>query len=135
MNDIESIRERFAGDIFATQTTGIVIEEVGHEYARCSLATRAEHMNAGGVVMGGAIFTLADFTFAVAANQEAMDTQSLTCSATFLSAARGGKLTAEARCVRSGRSTCHYIVSVTDESERPIASVAITGFRIAQRTE
>ena len=36
--------------------------------ARCSLTLKPHHMNANNVPMGGAIFTLADFTCAVAAN-------------------------------------------------------------------
>jgi len=126
---LERARREFAGDIYATQTTGITIDAADKDYARCSLKTGPQHMNAAGVVMGGAIFTLADFTFAVAANSESMDSVSLTSSITYLSAARGGTLTAESRCVRSGRSTCHYIITVTDESGRVIASVSTTGFR------
>jgi len=129
MDMLERARREFAGDIFATQTTGIVIEAVDKDYAKCSLETGPQHMNAAGTVMGGAVFTLADYTFAVAANSEAMNTVSLTSSITYLSAAKGGKLTAEAACVRSGRSTCHYIVTVTDTDGRVIASASTTGFR------
>ncbi len=131
MDYLERARKEFKGDIYATETTGITIDAAGKDYARCSLETGPEHMNAAGAVMGGAIFTLADFTFAVAANSESMDTVSLTSSITFLSAAAGGRLTAEAKCVRSGRSTCHYIVTVSDSRERVIASVSVTGFRKA----
>ena len=129
MDYLERARREFAGDIFATQTTGIVIEAAGRDYARCSMEPGPQHMNAAGVVMGGAIFTLADFTFAVAANSEAMNTVSLTSSITYLSAAKGGRLTAEANCVRSGRTTCHFVVTVTDSGGRVIASVSTTGFR------
>ena len=129
MDYLERARREFAGDIYATETTGIIVEAAGRDYAKCSLETGPQHMNAAGAVMGGAIFTLADFTFAVAANSEEMNTVSLTSSITYLSAARGGKLTAEANCVRSGRNTCHFIVTVTDSEGRVIASVSTTGFR------
>ena len=131
MDYLERAKSEFTGDIYATQTTGITIEAADREYARCSLQIAPCHMNAAGVVMGGAIFTLADFTFAVAANSEAMDTMSLTSSITFLRAARSGHLTAEAKCVHSGKSTCQYIITVTDENGKPIASVSTTGFRRA----
>lgn len=129
MDYLERAQREFAGDIYATQTTGITIEAADKDYARCSMIAGPQHMNAAGVVMGGAIFTLADFTFAVAANSESMDTMSLTSGITYLSAAKAGKLTAEASCVRSGRSTCHFIITITDESGRIIASVSTTGFR------
>ena len=129
MDYLERAKREFAGDIYATQTTGIVIEAADRDYARCSLQIEPCHMNASGVVMGGAIFTLADFTFAVAANYETMNTMSLTSSITYLSAARAGRLTAEASCVRSGKSTCHFIITVTDESGKPVASISTTGFR------
>ncbi len=129
MDYLERARKEFSGDIYAAETTGIIIEAADRDYARCSLEAGPQHMNAAGAVMGGAIFTLADFTFAIAANSEGMNTVSLTSSITYLSAAGEGRLTAEANCVRSGRSTCHFIITVTDESGRIIASVSTTGFR------
>lgn len=62
----EEARERFANDIFATQTTGIHIEKAEELYAKCTLSIEPRHLNANHTVMGGAIFTLADFTVAVA---------------------------------------------------------------------
>jgi len=129
MDYLERARREFTGDVYATKTTGIVIEAADRDYAKCSLELTSAHMNAAGVAMGGAIFTLADFTFAVASNSETMNTMSLTSSITYLSAAKGGKLTAEASCVRSGRTTCYYIITVTDEDGKVIASVSTTGFR------
>ncbi|MBQ0016029.1 MAG: hypothetical protein KBT04_03505, partial [Bacteroidales bacterium] len=52
-------RKRFDCDLFALQTTGIVIEEVGDLYARCSLSSNECHQNARGVLMGGVIYTIA----------------------------------------------------------------------------
>ena len=37
MTDLEEAREFFGGDLYATETTGIIIEEVGEHYARCSM--------------------------------------------------------------------------------------------------
>ena len=129
MDYLERARALFTDDRFATEVTGIVIEDAGKDYAKCTLELTPSHMNAAGVAMGGALFTLADFTFAVAANSVEMNTMSLTSSITYLSAAKGGKLTAEASCVRSGRNTCYYIITITDESGKAVASVSTTGFR------
>ncbi len=129
MDYLEHARSVFAADRFATEVTGIVIEAVDRDYARCSLQLTPAHMNAAGVAMGGAIYTLADFTFAVASNSEAMNTLSLNANITYLSPATGGKLTAESNCVRSGRNTCYFVIDVTDESGRLVASMTTTGFR------
>ena len=66
MTKLEEARQIFAADKYATDASGIVIEEVGENYAKCSMKLTDVHRNAFGGVMGGAIYTLADFTFAVA---------------------------------------------------------------------
>lgn len=129
MDYLERARSLFAADRFATKVTGIVIEAAGKDYAKCTLELTPDHMNAAGVAMGGAIYTLADFTFAVASNSEAMNTLSLGANITYLSPATGGKLTAESNCVRSGRTTCYYVIDITDESGKLVASMTTTGFR------
>ena len=125
---LENARKAFGNDIFATKTTGIVIDAVGEHYAKCSLVIEPRHLNAVGTVMGGAIFTLADFAFAVASNHAEMNTQSLTSQITYLSVAKGTRLIAEANCVKSGRSTCFYNITVTDDTGRLVASISTTGF-------
>lgn len=125
---LENARKAFGNDIFATKTTGIVIDAVGDHYAKCSLVIEPKHLNAVGTVMGGAIFTLADFAFAVASNHAEMNTQSLTSQITYLSVAKGSRLIAEANCVKSGRSTCFYNITVTDDTGRLVASISTTGF-------
>lgn len=127
MRNIEEIREIFKKDYFATEN-GAFIEEVGENFAKCSLTINNTHKNATGNVMGGVPFMLADFAFAVAANHEEMKTVSLSSTITFLGTAKGEKLIAQANCVKSGRATCYYNVSVTDEFNTKIAEVTITGF-------
>ena len=61
---LEQIQKVFANDRFATDN-GAVIEQVDEGYAKCWLEIQPHHLNAAGTVMGGAIFTLADFAFAV----------------------------------------------------------------------
>ena len=66
---IEDARAYFMNDRFAMDTTGIEILDVKEKYAKCSFAVDERHQNATGHVMGGAIFTLADFVFAVAGEE------------------------------------------------------------------
>ena len=108
-----------------------VIEEAEDGYARCSMPLAKIHRNARGAVMGGAIFTLADFAFAVAVNGHAERvTVSQHVSITFLSPARGTTLLAEARCVKAGRTTCLYTVDVTDDAGTHVAYATVNGFTV-----
>lgn len=124
---LDEVRKVFAGDRFATEN-GAHIEAVGRQYAKCSLNITDRHRNAMGAVMGGVYFMLADFTFAVAANWETMGTVSLHADIVYLGAARGNKLSAEAVCLKEGRSTGVYRVEIKDEQENPAAVVTVTGF-------
>lgn len=129
MPTLEQIRATFAADRFATDAAGceIRLAEPGHSV--CAMTLRPHHLNAAGTPQGGAIFTLADFAFAVAVNAFAETvTVSLQHDITFLSAARGTELVAEANCVRSGRSTCFYTVTVTDDLDTVIAEMTVNGF-------
>ena len=62
-NNVDEAREFFKGDTFATNN-GMVIDELGKNYAKCSVLLNENHKNAYGKVMGGVIFTLGDFAFA-----------------------------------------------------------------------
>ena len=86
MSRLEEARKEFAADKYATELTGVVIEETAEDYAKCSMKLEARHRNAYGGIMGGAIYTLADFAFAVASNfGKEMATVSLVGEASFLS--------------------------------------------------
>lgn len=124
---LEEVRKVFEGDRFATEN-GAYIEAIGEHSARCSLALTDKHRNAMGAVMGGVYFMLADFAFAVAANHEKMGTVSLNADIVYLGTAKGSKLTAEAVCLKEGRTTGVYRIEIKDEFENPAAVVTTTGF-------
>lgn len=127
---LEKARKQFQKDIFATAITGITIEAVEEDYAKCQLIVEEKHMNAAGGVMGGVLFTLADFTFAVAANITGQLTVSATSQITYLNPVKGKILTAETTCEKSGKRTASYTIRLTDEYDTQVATVAITGVRI-----
>ena len=129
MEDIlAEAREEFAGDRFA-MGTGVRIEEVGDRYAKCSLQLTSRHLNAAGQTMGGAIFTLADFTFAVAANFRQPHAVTLESGIRYLTSPKGETLFAESRLIKDGKRVCFFTVDVTDELGTVVASVTFTGFR------
>ena len=124
--DLQATREFFIDDRYAVHS-GIVIDEVGEGYARCSMEIKDYHRNARGVVMGGAIFTLADLCYGAACDGQAC---SMTSEINYLHAAKGNKLIAEAHLIKDGRTTVFYEIRVTDESGLLIAFVTMTGRRI-----
>lgn len=124
---LEKVRKRFENDRFATDN-GAVIEAVGEGYARCVMSLDEHHYNAVGSVMGGAIFTLADFAFAVASNWNKKPCVSLTAQITYLGRAKGKKLIAEAEKVKEGTTTCYYLIEVADELGNKVAHVTSNGF-------
>lgn len=135
MPTLEELKARFQSDRFAVEALGAEICEAEPGSALCAVRLRPEHMNANHTPMGGAIFTLADFAFAVAANGFAERvTVSQNVSITFLSPARGGELLARARCLKAGRSTCLYAVEVRDELGTYVAHGTVNGFTLAPRT-
>ncbi|MBS5388496.1 MAG: PaaI family thioesterase [Clostridiales bacterium] len=128
MKPSEEIIELFEKDRFATEN-GAVIAEVDDHYAKCTLEVQERHRNAMGAVMGGVYFTLADFAFAVAANWQEIGTVSLHSDIAYLGTAKGKRLTAEAFCVKNGKTTSYYRIEVKDEFDNLAAVVNTTGYR------
>ena len=131
MEKLEEARKIFSKDLYATKLSGAIIEEVGDNFAKCSMPLTENHKNAYGAVMGGAIYTLADFAFAVASNFEKdKATVSLVGQATFIAASKGNTLFAEAKLLKDGNRNCFYEVKVTDDTAKLIATVSFTGAHI-----
>ena len=128
-DDIESAREFFYQDKFAVDT-GITLDELTQDKAICSLELTDNHKNAYGGVMGGVIFTLSDFAFAVLSNQIHQLTVAQQVSINYLSAPKGEKLIAEATCRKSGRTSSIVIVNVSDDTGRDVAQFVGTGFKL-----
>ena len=136
MPTLEEIRAAFAADRFATEAAGAEIHSAEPGHAVCTMALRPVHMNAAGTPQGGAIFTLADFAFAVAANSFAERISvSLQHDITYLAPARGKTVIAEARCVKAGRTACLYTVDVTDDVGTHVAYMTVNGFLTGRKIE
>ena len=131
MGTLEEAREIFSKDRYATVLSGAVVEEIGDNYAKCSMKVTEDHRNAYGGIMGGAIYTLADFAFAVASNYDKeCATVSLVGQASFLSASRGNELFAKARMIKDGKRNSFFEVTVTDDLDKLIAIVSFTGAHV-----
>ncbi len=131
MYSLEYLKEYFKNDVFATKMLGAKIVEAKDDYAKCYFDVNKDHQNAKGIVMGGAIFTLADFTFAVAVNQhEEYYTVSTTANISYFRPCIASRLYAEAIKVKDGKTICFYDVNVYDENDKLIAKVNITGTHV-----
>ena len=126
---IDEAREYFSKDRFATEN-GITLEELDESHAVCSLVLSSRHRNAYGGVMGGAIFTLADFAFAALSNDSEHVTVAQQVSINYLSAAKGARLVARASYRKNGRSSCVVNVDVSDDTGRDVAQFVGTGFKL-----
>ncbi|MCR5151413.1 MAG: PaaI family thioesterase [Clostridiales bacterium] len=128
--NLEQAKEYFKADKFATEAADIEIIELSDNYSKCSFEIKEKHLAAHGQVMGGAMFTLADFSFAVAANSGGRLTVTQSSNITFLANTGSGHLTAECRCIKDGKKTCLFETRVTDDSGRLLALVISNGMHI-----
>ena len=127
--DINEVKEYFKGDKFATEN-GMVVESFSEDSSRCSLVLSDRHKNANGGIMGGVMFTLADFAFAVLANNIHMPTVAQQVSINYLSAPKGDTLYADAKLKKTGRTSTIINIDITDNTGREIAQFIGSGFKL-----
>lgn len=128
-SSLKEAQEYFTADRFAT-VNGARIDELDEEHCICSLEIGENHKNANGGVMGGVMFTLADFAFAVLSNHLHKPTVAQQVSLNFLNAPKGTRLIAKATCRKNGRSTMIMNVDVSDDTGRDIVQFVATGFKL-----
>lgn len=128
---IDQIRDFFAHDLFAYEACGCRIVEASQGHAVTAFEITPTHRNAMGAVMGGAIFTLADYALAVACNVGEKPTVSVSNTIEFLSGARGNRLIATCDVDKSGHSLGFYTVDIRDELGTQVARMTATCFRRA----
>ena len=87
-------------------------------------------MNAVGHVMGGVIFTLADFVFAVATNYNKPTTVTAVSQISYFDSPKGDILYGESKLLKDGRRNCFYEISITDNLGTNVAMVTTSGVHI-----
>ena len=126
---IEEVRELFANDRFATEACGCQVIEAARGHAVCAFDIADVHLNAQGNVMGGAIFTLADFALAIACNMGENPTVAISNTIQYYAQPKGSRLVATADTDKSGRAIGFYTVDVADELGTKVARMSATCFR------
>jgi acyl-CoA thioesterase len=125
---VENILEVMEQDKFA-KYVGIKIIEAGDGKAKGRLQADENHLNALGIVQGGAIFSLADTTLAAASNSREGTAVAANVSISYFKAAQQGILIARAKEISLNRKLATYLVEVTDEQEDLIALFQGTVYR------
>jgi acyl-CoA thioesterase len=109
------IAEWFERDRFAYEN-GIRVAEVRLGFARAEMMVEARHLNAVGILQGGALFTLADLAFAAASNSHGVVAVACQADVTWFKAVGSGKVTATAEEVSRTRKLSTCLIRVTDEA-------------------
>ena len=117
-----NVQELLSKDRFA-KLLGIELLEVSNGMAKSKMEIRDEHLNGIGIAQGGAIFTLADFTLAAAANSYGNLALSINVSISFVKAAEKGILFAEAIESSKNIKTATYNVNITNAQGELIAEI------------
>lgn len=125
---MEQFKEFFKADRFAANA-GVELLEVKPGSARARMLVTPEHLNAGGVCQGGALFTLADLAFAAVANSRHQLTLSVTANMTFLQSAKQGYVYADAVEIFNHHRIPFIEVRLTDEAGALIAVMTSSGYR------
>lgn len=121
-------------DRFAT-FVGIDLLEVQPGYAVAKMDITEKHLNGVDIIQGGAIFTLADFAFAAAANAYGQITVAINANISYFKAIKGGSLTAEAREVSGSHKIANYKVDVFNEHRDLIAQLTTTGYKKNEKAD
>ena len=126
--DIQALKEFFLHDEFARQN-GIEIVEIAEGYARTQVRIEPRHLNAGGYVQGGVLFTLADLAFAAATNSHGTLTVTSTANITFVHGATGGLISAQAQELANHHHLPFCEVRVIDDVGNLLAIFTASGYR------
>jgi acyl-CoA thioesterase len=100
---------------------GIELIEAGNGTAKAKLKIQPHHLNGAGMVHGGIMFTLADYTFSAAANSHGQLAVSISASISYINAGKTGILTATAKEVAVNTKVGTYSVEIKDDTGQTLA--------------
>ncbi len=125
--DFERFKRCFEKDRFAA-TSGIELVDAHPGYGKARLVVQERHLNGVGIVQGGAIFTLADFAFAVACNSSGHVAIAVNVHISFMKPTTAGVLEAEAAEISRSRRISTCSVRVTRDDGELVALFQGTAF-------
>lgn len=122
---MKNLNDFFNNDKFAVHN-GVELVEFRHGYANCRMHITEKHQNAFGTIMGGAIFTLADYTLGVAANSYGRLAVSLNVVINYTRPGTGDILYAVAEEITKTSTTGVYQVTVKDQNNDTVSTATGT---------
>ena len=125
---MEEIKRCLKNDRFA-ERTNVESLSVSPGHATAKMVLQPHHLNGLGSAQGGAIFTLADYAFAAAANSHGTVAVAINVSITFMKGAATGTLWAEAREVSKNFKIGSYVVDVKDDQGDLVATFQGLAYR------
>lgn len=126
---METVKKVLRKDKFCTETVGVELIEIAPGRAKAKLTITDAHLNGLGIVQGGAIFTLADFTLAAASNSHGTATVLVNGNISYLKAVSQGTLFAEAEEDSLNLKLAAYTIKVTNGEGDLIALMQATVYR------
>ncbi len=124
---VEAWQTFFQADRYAVEN-GCRIVDARTGYAKIQMEITPHHHNAVGITQGGAIYTLADFAFAVASNAGNEKVVGTSSYINYFKATRTGTLTAVAKEICRTRKLSTVEVKVTDDDGNLIAQFQGNGY-------
>jgi acyl-CoA thioesterase len=118
---MEEIKRFFSAEDLFARHNGMELLEVGPGRAKVCMRIEPYHFNGARTVHGGAIFSLADFAFAVASNSHGTLAMAINVSISFVKAVTGGTLYAEAKEQTRNPKLASYSVQITDDAGAVVA--------------
>lgn len=129
---MDEVKRFLGGDQFAARN-GIRLLTVTPGHATAEMVVGPQHWNGMQNVQGGAIFTLADFTFAAACNSHGTIAVAVNTSITFMKAAKDGRLHADARELSKNHRLGTYLVEIKDDAGDLVAVFQGLAYRKADK--
>ena len=124
IQEILNTTDRFAAN------AGCRVTEMDEHHAVAEMTVTNEHLNAGGVCQGGALFTLADLAMAALMNWQGNLTFGISSNVMFISSAvEGDRLRAEAVPIVDHHKLPAVEVRVTNQEGKLICHLTGMGYR------
>jgi len=127
-NKLSLYQKQFAKDEFA-KNCGIAIIDATPGCATVQMEITEKHLNSVGVLHGGALFTMADFAFAVASNTRGKVALAIEGEISYFKGVNSGVLTAVAREIFLHEKLGTYSVDIFNEKKELIANFKGTTYR------
>ncbi len=130
----DDLKRFFSRDKFA-EYNGITLLEAADGRARSSMRITPQHLNGLGIVHGGALFTLADFTFAAASNSRGNVAVAINANIYYVKAVSSGLLYADARETSLNHKIGTYTIDIATETGDLLATFQGMVYRKKEKIE